>query len=52
LLFPILIVFQPPNPVTVEKLRMIMEQEGRSARNLVSWSIPVESHTASKRMQL
>nr|XP_018670953.1 S phase cyclin A-associated protein in the endoplasmic reticulum isoform X2 [Ciona intestinalis] len=33
---------QRPRPVTVEKVRMIMEEEGRSARNLVSWNIPVD----------
>ncbi|XP_078484370.1 S phase cyclin A-associated protein in the endoplasmic reticulum isoform X2 [Ciona intestinalis] len=33
---------QRPRPVTVEKVRMIMEEEGRSARNLISWNIPVD----------
>nr|CAB3265885.1 S phase cyclin A-associated protein in the endoplasmic reticulum [Phallusia mammillata] len=40
---------KPPNPVTVEKVRMIMEQEGRSARNLVSWSIPLDTYLSKAK---
>lgn len=28
-------------PVTVEKVRRIVAQEGRAARNLISWNVPL-----------
>ncbi|CAK8676515.1 unnamed protein product [Clavelina lepadiformis] len=37
-----------PKADTVETVKMIMEQEGRSARNLVSWSIPLDTYATYK----